>query len=303
MNSKDNKATEIHPFAPPQGEGQGKYSSRIIRMKAKPDGSQYFNIDDIKRSNIVGSKIAEERKKKGMNQSELCKELKRYGVEITPGSLSKWEKGNALPNSLQLMALCTIFGIEDVVPTFTGHKPVAAEYSPELSLKGRHLLNLIKDALVASNNYSPEYKPRFKEPEKMIDLPDYDQPAAAGTGCYTDETSYSIHSFPESTVPDGTDFVIRVSGNSMLPRYVDGQPLMIEQCRELDEGEIGVFMYEGNSYVKQYTEEEPDEDEIDEFTDSDGCVHPKVVLHSLNPDYDDIEIRSDRFYIVGRVLN
>ena len=64
-------------------------------------------------------------------------------------------------------------------------------------------------------------------------------------------------------VPEDTDFGIRVTGDSMLPRYVPGQIVFVEQCKELFDGEIGVFIYDGNAYIKQYTESVPSNDVLE----------------------------------------
>lgn len=279
-------------------------AGKVTSFPPVHSGNSPFNVEELRQANVMGNKIAEERRRAGMNQKQLAEALRAYNIFITPPAISKWEKGESIPSSYQLIALSMIFGITDVIPTFTGLKPVAAEYTPELSQKGINLLKTIKDALIASGQFEPGRHSPAVELEEMEDVKAYDQRAAAGNGCIVDEASYSIKSFPSSTVPYGTDFVIYVSGNSMLPRYVNNQPLMIHQQEEVEPGQIGVFMYDGNSYVKQYTEIAPDEGEVEDYTDCDGFVHPKVVLHSLNPDYDDIEIKpGPPFYVVGRVLN
>lgn len=78
-------------------------------------------------------------------------------------------------------------------------------------------------------------------------MPIFDEPAAAGTGNFVDDPQTETIDCPVSIVPDGTDFGIRVSGHSMMPRYVDGQIVFVEQCRELNQRDIGVFMYNGNA--------------------------------------------------------
>ena len=78
------------------------------------------------------------------------------------------------------------------------------------------------------------------------------------------------------------DEIVTVSGSSMEPMFHHGQDVYIEHTPDLEIGEIGLFIVNGNGYIKQL---------------QDGC------LHSLNPDYDDIELHeSDTTRIVGRVL-
>ena len=130
------------------------------------------------------------------------------------------------------------------------------------------------------------------------------RPAAAGPGSFLDSGAYETLSFPASSIPEGTDFGVRVSGVSMEPDYVSGQIVWVEQCSELSEGEVGVFVYDGNAYLKRYQPGTPAEDEREAYTDSEGFVYPKITLASINPACADVQVRPDlEFRIIGRVLS
>jgi len=110
-------------------------------------------------------------------------------------------------------------------------------------------------------------------------------------------------SFPEKSVPKGAGFGVRVSGDSMEPVYHDGQIVWVEECEKLAVGEVGIFVYDGDGYLKVYSEQEPDEHQRDAFTDSYGCLHMQPVMLSYNQAYAPKTIMPDsRFQIVGRVL-
>ena len=66
---------------------------------------------------------------------------------------------------------------------------------------------------------------------------------------------------PESSVPVGAKFGVRVRGNSMEPIYRDDQLVWVQLCEELRSGEVGFFLYDGSGYVKAYDEQEPDDEE------------------------------------------
>ena len=68
-------------------------------------------------------------------------------------------------------------------------------------------------------------------------------------------------------------FYLVVKGDSMEPRFHSGQTVWVHQQPTLDPGEIGVFLYDGSAYLKQLRR--------------DGG---RVLLHSLNPAYADLEI-------------
>lgn len=106
-----------------------------------------------------------------------------------------------------------------------------------------------------------------------------------------------------NAVPAEADFGVRVSGNSMEPVYHDGQIVWVERCETLSIGQVGVFVYDGEGYLKSYGEQEPDESDRDAFTDSYGRLHMQPVLISYNKDYSDRIISPERgFRVIGRVL-
>ena len=68
--------------------------------------------------------------------------------------------------------------------------------------------------------------------------------------------------------------------------------------------EIGIFICDGEGFIKMYDEIRPDAGHLDEYTDSSGEVHLQPVLVSLNKRYAPRVIDSSNdFRIVGRVLN
>jgi len=267
-----------------------------------------LNADDMKSNNILGKKIAEARKQKKISQRDLAATFKDYNISVSSGAISKWEKGDALPNPYQLLALCQILDIKDILRYFTGRTPEPEDYSPELSQKGLNLLQLFKETLIASGNYQVKSRraERPSTPRRPILVKVFSTPAAAGSGSFLTSEDYDMIEFDPANVPEDTDFGIRVTGDSMLPRYVPGQVVFVEQCKELYNGEIGVFVCDGNVYIKQYTESMPDEDSLDDYMTSEGVVKPKIDLISLNRDRADcdVDVRPDSMLvIVGRVLN
>ena len=68
---------------------------------------------------------------------------------------------------------------------------------------------------------------------------------SAGTGSFLDEGSFERVSFPVTSVPQGADFSVRVSGDSMEPVYHDGQIIWVKRCDRVNPGEVGVFIYDG----------------------------------------------------------
>lgn len=87
-------------------------------------------------------------------------------------------------------------------------------------------------------------------PIKKYQVPYYDMPVSAGTGNPLDEEYPEKVDLTEQP-PKGTDFIVRVSGDSMEPTYHDGDKLFVKEQPSIEIGEIGIFVVDGNAYVKE----------------------------------------------------
>lgn len=250
-----------------------------------------------KEQNIIGTRIAQLRKEKGLSLAALSRLLGEYGLGIQRTGLSRWESGDAVPNAYQLVALSCAFEIEDV-DYFTGQQ----RRPPELSQEGLHKLAEYKADLIATGKYRPNPQPIAKL--QYIEMPVSNLAVSAGTGAFLEEDSFEQISFPANTVPKGAEFGVRVSGDSMEPVYHDGQIVWVQSCQELLPGQVGIFLYDGNGYLKVYEEQEPDEAEKESFLDCDGVLHMQPVLVSYNEKYAPRVVSPElNFQIAGRVLN
>ena len=138
----------------------------------------------------------------------------------------------------------------------------------------------------------------------MIRMPVSLLRTSAGLGSFLDEDRFEEIDVPVSSVPHGARFGVYVSGDSMLPRYQDGQLVWIQPCEEIRPHEIGIFICDGEGFIKMYDEILPDDASADLYMDSSGVVRPLPVLVSLNEKYPPRTIDADcEFRVVGRVLN
>lgn len=110
----------------------------------------------------------------------------------------------------------------------------------------------------------------------------YDMPASAGTGVPLDDEPYQYLKVPETPTTLRADFAIRVSGDSMKPKYYDGDILLVERADDIEIGQIGIFVLNGSGYVKK---------------------KGKTGLISLNENYNDINVKEyDNCKCVGKVI-
>lgn len=89
-------------------------------------------------------------------------------------------------------------------------------------------------------------------PTPMEEIAIYDLPASAGTGQFLDSQDFSMMEFPVDIIPRGTSFGVRVSGSSMLPTIQDGEVVFLKRQSFLEDGDIGVFILNGDAYCKRY---------------------------------------------------
>lgn len=106
---------------------------------------------------------------------------------------------------------------------------------------------------------------------RMLTIPFYGDRVSAGLGEYLDSTEVSEISVVENEKTKRADFALRVSGNSMEPRFHDGDILLVENKPEIAVGELGIFICDGEGYFKQFGGDR---------------------LISLNPDYAPIPLDS-----------
>ena len=260
-----------------------------------PDLSSRFQADKAKDRNIVGKKIKDARKKLGITQTDFAKSLSQYGVRIKTPGVNKWENGETVPNAYQLLAVCHALQIEHGLDYFTGPLIPRKEI---LNTEGLRNLNQFREFL--------ESKPRFTNQHRVefIRKPVSLYPASAGIGDFLDDERFEMKEFPAGSVPEDADFAVPVDGDSMEPLYVNGQLVWVQVTSQLSVGDTGLFSVDEEGFIKTYDERKPDEQELEAYLDSNGVLHPKIVLISQNEKYEPKVIKPGmNFRIVGRVLN
>ena len=85
----------------------------------------------------------------------------------------------------------------------------------------------------------------------MLRMDYYTLPASSGTGNILDSELAEEIFVPESKAAEKADFVISVGGDSMEPTYHNGDKVFVEKCNSFDVGEIGIFVVNGEVFVKE----------------------------------------------------
>ena len=226
----------------------------------------------------IGQLLCQRRRELGINQTELAEAMSLRGFPVTNQAVSKWEKGATLPNARQFLALCEILEIEDIRGEFSsGREGIFAGLDGAGRHKALDYVQLLRD--------SGRYANRREEPAYIRSLPLYSLAVSAGTGQFLDGEDYEMVEVG-AEVPDGANFGVRVAGDSMEPVFHDGQTVWVRQQRSLMTGEIGIFLYDGNAYLKQLV-----------------ALEHSMALHSLNPAYSDIVVSPELpLRVLGKVV-
>jgi phage repressor protein C with HTH and peptisase S24 domain/DNA-binding Xre family transcriptional regulator len=110
----------------------------------------------------------------------------------------------------------------------------------------------------------------------------YELPVSAGTGVFLDGVGTSEIMIPDNAKTGNADYALRISGNSMEPKYHNGDVLLVEETDQVEVGEAGIFILDGAGYFKIYGGDR---------------------LISLNPSYKDIPLRDfSEVLCCGRVI-
>ncbi|CND43497.1 TPA: helix-turn-helix transcriptional regulator [Streptococcus agalactiae] len=231
---------------------------------------------------IMASNIRRHLEKKNMNPKEFSKVMNfKYSTVLD------WVNAKTYPRIDKIELMANYFNVEksDLVEVYS-HDNISALSNIVIELdKGlkepRH-----SDWISYGENLLSEQNTVEDSKNTVVELFSYnyyDHAASAGTGQYLNDVQVETIELP---VDYDADFVIPVYGDSMEPEYHSGDYVFVKLSVELVDGDIGVFEYYGDAYIKQL------------------LIHAEgAFLHSLNDKYSDIQIdRDSDFRIIGKVV-
>ena len=91
-------------------------------------------------------------------------------------------------------------------------------------------------------------EPVARTGKRQISL--YDLPVSAGVGVYLDEESVETIQIPDNDKTAEADYALRISGNSMEPKYHNGDVLLVQAADLVESGEAGIFLLDGAGFFK-----------------------------------------------------
>lgn len=229
----------------------------------------------------------EMRKQSGLNLDELSQKAK-----VPKGTLSKISAGITKTPSLETMrSLVNAMGYtlddledENNIKHINNH---LSSLENNIIKKYRALDTYGQEAV--SGLLEIEYK-RCQNQNKeetsapltteIIYLPKPIQSASAGYGQLADDDTADMIGLRLNDITRKADYIMCVRGDSMEPKFYDGQDVLVSNQPAVEPGEIGIFIKDGERYIKKYQGD---------------------FLESLNPDYPNVPL-SEYSRCIGKVL-
>lgn len=204
----------------------------------------------------IGSRIKERREAVGITQEELAAIL-----GVSKGAVGNYESGHSYPK------------IDNMILLFKALKTDAnyifqddmkkKEKEETLSLKENTVIKkyrkLDKYGIDAVDGVlDVEYNRCLSSQEKSCHKQTWsicysEYKVSAGTGVMLD--SYErMQRIDVVDTPEArrADYGLMISGNSMEPVYHDGDIVLVKQSDVIDVGEIGIFVVDGDGYIKKF---------------------------------------------------
>ena len=232
----------------------------------------------------VANRIRKFRENCGLTQKELGQKLGYPNGAI----VSNWENGKSNPDFENIVHLCSILNVSanELLNIKTDlhnfnltseEKKQVAKYRM-LDEHGKLVVDYLLDEEYARVISSAKKKNR----PRLMYIDSYSFPVSAGVGSFVENEAPEQILVPECAEAEEADYVLIVNGDSMMPKFNDGDKVYVVNQQSVEIGEIGIFVINGDAYIKQLG---------------------KGQLISLNEKYKPIPLNNDdSIYCCGKVI-
>lgn len=235
--------------------------------------------------NILGQTIKKIRKRKGLTQKQLS-EL----TGLKQNTISNHENGNRSIDEVDIHVYSSALGVSPK-ELFDSYKEssdnITEIYNQLNSDRQAKVYDYATEQLREQNNNNNvvNFNDYIEEESEWYEVKFYGS-VSAGTGLYLDDEQVETISFGADMIPNGTDFCLKVNGDSMDPIFHDGDYVFIKRETDFRNGSIGVVIVNGDAYLKKI------------YITADA-----IKLVSLNKKYKDITVtQDDNLKYVGTVV-
>ena len=247
----------------------------------------------------IGKRIREAREMRGFTQKDLADKL-----GVTSSAIANYENNVSHPKEPVLYSLLDVLGVD---ANFLFQDEMHNVYTEAVSLDemetivkkyrkldddGKELIKSTLDYLekkqksvIKFPRHAPDTKEHNNLDDNTIDFPNMtplkisEQSSAAGLGVYLGPESFTEYMVQDNALIRRTAFAVPVSGDSMEPKFHDGDIALVN-FEPAEPGDIVVVTMDGLGYIKKL---------------GDG------VLLSLNKKYKPIPMKED-MRVNGKVI-
>lgn len=213
----------------------------------------------IKQKDDLPKRIREFRQEKGLMQGQLGRL-----IGVSANGVTGWEKGTSHPTATKIKALCIALDITpDQLFGFAPPRSKPSDDEEKLLLAYRRLLPddramalAMMDAFVDTRSAQQAARERDWYLGHFLRIYKNTLKASAGTGEQLwDHRGQAFEYLKRNALTEQADEVITVHGDSMEPKFHDGDDLLVKYADSLDPGDIGIFIFDGEGFVKEYRRE------------------------------------------------
>ncbi|GAB0248753.1 S24 family peptidase [Staphylococcus pseudintermedius] len=203
-------------------------------------------------------------------------------INIKPSTLSDYLNLRSNPSHGVIQRIADVFGVgkSDIDTTYKDENSITSIYDKLTPPRQKRVLDFANEQLNEQNNKVLHINSHNVISEEVA-VYGY---ASAGTGETLIDgveftTQYNGH------IPNH-DFALQVNGDSMEPMFEDKEIIFIDKTKQINSGQIGIFVIDGEAYLKKV------------FINEEG-----IRLVSLNSKYPDLNFDSSHdIKVAGKVI-
>ena len=201
----------------------------------------------------IGSRIKQRREELGLTQPQLAKM-----IGVSKGSIGNYESEISCPNENILIKLFSALDCDanylyydDITKSEeqldSKEKSLIKKYRT-LDPYGQKAVTSVLDIEFERCTYIPE-----PNREELIEVSINYAPVSAGFGDeLEDYEQWEKASVPLTPESRKADFILVVDGDSMEPKFHNGDYILVRKQPAVDIGQIGIFGVDGKGYIKKY---------------------------------------------------
>ncbi|MFO3691815.1 S24 family peptidase [Staphylococcus felis] len=217
-----------------------------------------------------------------LNDSNMSQKKLAELINIKPSTLSDYLNLRSNPSHGVIQRIADVFGVgkSDIDTTYKDENDITSIYDQLTPPRQKRVLDFATEQLDEQNNKVLHINSNNIVSEEVA-VYGY---ASAGTGETLIDgveftTQYNGH------IPNH-DFALQVNGDSMEPMFEDKEIIFIDKTKQINSGQIGIFVIDGEAYLKKV------------FINEEG-----IRLVSLNSKYPDLFFdKNHDIKVAGKVI-